>query len=167
MWYECIVWAFNSDMSINQLTGVIPTEIGNLHTLSNLYVVEHIAIITRLTFIYRYLCNNQLTGSIPSSIGSLTSLTLLYAMCGYYLMLRAGGCTQINWVDLFHHPLVAWLHLQICMDGCMICMYQWHLCRALYTNQLTGSIPLSIGNLTALMELYDQCLFIVSNWILL
>ena len=44
----------------NQLTGSIPSEIGNL---------------TNLT--YLNLGNNQLTGSIPSEIGNLTNLTSL------------------------------------------------------------------------------------------
>jgi len=45
-------------LSENQLTGSIPSEIGNLTNLTKLY-----------------LSDNQLTGSIPSEIGNLTNLT--------------------------------------------------------------------------------------------
>ena len=49
------------DLYINQLTGSIPPEIGNM---------------TNLT--YLYLDDNQLTGEIPPEIGNLTNLTKLY-----------------------------------------------------------------------------------------
>ena len=48
-------------MSSNQLTGSIPSEIGNLTNLE-----------------YLRLDNNQLTGEIPPEIGNLTNLTHLY-----------------------------------------------------------------------------------------
>jgi len=44
----------------NQLTGSIPTELGNLTNL-----------------IYLYLDDNQLTGSIPTQLGNLTNLITL------------------------------------------------------------------------------------------
>ena len=47
-------------MGINQLTGEIPSEFGNL---------------TNLTFLNLYA--NELTGEIPSEIGNLTNLTQL------------------------------------------------------------------------------------------
>ena len=48
------------NLSDNQLTGSIPSEIGNL---------------TNLTMLYLY--SNQLTGEIPPEIGNLTNLTYL------------------------------------------------------------------------------------------
>ena len=52
---------YTLDLSYNQLTGSILSEIGNLTNLEILY-----------------LSDNQLTGSIPSEIGNLDSLTYLY-----------------------------------------------------------------------------------------
>ena len=60
--YDVVLWGeyysvFNTtelDLSYNQLTGSIPSEIGNLTNLTNLY-----------------LNNNQLTGEIPESLCDL------------------------------------------------------------------------------------------------
>ncbi|MFL2998643.1 MAG: leucine-rich repeat domain-containing protein [Candidatus Neomarinimicrobiota bacterium] len=62
LWNECYSIENTNDLSLSDsgLLGEIPTEIGNLTSLTNLD-----------------LSNNQLTGSIPSEIGNLTSLTNL------------------------------------------------------------------------------------------
>ena len=69
----------------NQLTGEIPSEIGNLTNLINLdlgnnqftgSIPPEIGNLTNLTSLY--LGDNQLTGSIPPEIGNLTNLTTLY-----------------------------------------------------------------------------------------
>ena len=68
-------------LSSNQLTGVIPPEIGNLTSLNSLYlgwnqltgsIPSEIGNLTNLTKLH--LPSNQLTGEIPSEIGNLTSL---------------------------------------------------------------------------------------------
>ena len=73
------------DLSNNQLTGEIPSEIGNLTNLTDLYLYSNqlsgsippeIGNLTNLTKLY--LNGNQLTGSIPPEIGSLTNLTELW-----------------------------------------------------------------------------------------
>ena len=51
---------FNLNLFGNNLSGVIPPEVGNLTNLATLYLNE-----------------NQLTGNIPSEIGNLTNLTYL------------------------------------------------------------------------------------------
>ena len=66
----------------NQLTGSIPSEIGYLTNLINLYlnnnqltgpIPPEIGNLTNLTHLY--LQSNSLTGSIPPEIGNLTNLT--------------------------------------------------------------------------------------------
>ena len=66
----------------NQLTGSIPSEIGNLTNLTFLYLTNtqltgsipsEIGNLTNMEYLYLY--NNQLTGSIPPEIGNLTNLT--------------------------------------------------------------------------------------------
>jgi Leucine-rich repeat (LRR) protein len=68
----------------NELSGSIPSEIGNLTNLERLYLYDNqltgsippeIGNLTNLT--YLNLHDNQLTGSIPSEIGNLTNLTYL------------------------------------------------------------------------------------------
>jgi Leucine-rich repeat (LRR) protein len=68
----------------NQLTGSIPSEIGNLTNLTYLWLSNNqltdsippeIGSLVNLTWLY--LSTNQLTGSIPPEIGNLTNLTSL------------------------------------------------------------------------------------------
>ncbi|MFC1481593.1 FG-GAP-like repeat-containing protein [Candidatus Neomarinimicrobiota bacterium] len=69
----------------NNLSGTIPTTIGNLTGLTNLRLLNNslagtipdtIGNLTNLTHLYLY--DNQLSGTIPVSIGNLTSLESLY-----------------------------------------------------------------------------------------
>ena len=63
LWGVCysIVNTDTLDLSESGLTGSIPSSIGNLTNLTQLYLI-----------------NNQLTGEIPPEIGQLTNLTRLY-----------------------------------------------------------------------------------------
>ena len=69
----------------NQLSGNIPTQLGNLNKLEYLRLVANElsgsipSSLGNLTNLERlYLFSNQLTGKIPSSLGNLTDLTQLY-----------------------------------------------------------------------------------------
>ena len=73
------------DLSLNQLTGSIPAELGNLTQLVELLlwnneltgsIPSELGNLTNLRFLYLY--QNQLTGSIPSELGNLTNLQHLY-----------------------------------------------------------------------------------------
>jgi hypothetical protein len=67
----------------NQLTGEIPSSIGNLVNLQELSVEITIRTLLQMLiylfsyFISRYLNGNQLTGEIPSSVGNLVNLEWL------------------------------------------------------------------------------------------
>jgi hypothetical protein len=93
------------ELQSNQLTGSIPPELGNLSNLQDLY-----------------LSSNQLTGSIPSSLGNLSNLT--------YLGLQSNQLTGSIPSSLGNLSNLYSLRLQ--------------------SNQLTGSIPTSLTNLTHL-----------------
>jgi len=72
-------------LNYNQLTGSIPSEIGNLPNLTSMYlnnnqftgsISSEIGNLTNLTHLF--LSSNQLIGSIPPEIGNLTNLNGLY-----------------------------------------------------------------------------------------
>src|SRR3989338_1373568 len=80
----------------NQLSGTIPSSIGNLAQLQSLYVHccfqsrQHSYIVTHsfnptslisCVIMFRQLYSNQLSGTIPSLIGNLVQLGILYVHC--------------------------------------------------------------------------------------
>ncbi len=95
-------------LNINQLTGSIPTELGNLSNLESLW-----------------LYSNQLTGSIPTELGNLSNLVSLRLDSN-----RLTGSIPTELGNLFNLRSI-WL----------------------YSNQLTGSIPTELGNLSNLISL--------------
>jgi len=89
LWGECYNIATTTELNLysnNQITGEIPSEIGNLTNLETLNlsntqitgeIPSEIGNLTNLTWL-RLSSNNQLTGKIPSSIGNLTNLAQLH-----------------------------------------------------------------------------------------
>ena len=86
LWGECysIENTLELDLYSNQLTGEIPSEIGNLTNLIELdlginqltgEIPSEFGNLTNLTFLNLYA--NELTGEIPSELGNLTNLTQL------------------------------------------------------------------------------------------
>ena len=126
------------DLGYYQLTGEIPSEIGDLINLTELLLYENqftgdipteIWNLTNLTHLN--LNNNQLTGSIPPEIGNLTNLE--------QLSLSDNQLTGSIPPEIGNLTNLTKLYLNV--------------------NQLTGSIPLEIGNLTNLLYLrlsYNQ-----------
>jgi hypothetical protein len=119
----------------NELTGSIPSEIGNL---------------TNLTFLTFY--NNQLTGSIPPEIGNLTNLTYLSLSNNQLtgsIPPEIGNLTNLQYQGglwLNDNQLTGEIPPEI---GNLTNLTGL----GLSNNQLTGSIPPEIGNLTNLTNL--------------
>lgn len=119
-------------LGYNQLSGSIPSTIGNLSNLENLYlsrnqlsgnILSSIGNLSNLQFLY--LNNNQLSGSIPTAIGNLSNLENLTL---YSNQLSGNIPTEIGNLN----------NLQRLDIG---------------SNQLSGSIPASFGNLNSLETL--------------
>jgi len=120
------------ELNSNQLTGTIPSEIGNLTNLISLQ-----------------LSINQLTGSIPVEIGNLTNLTILTLFLNQLsgtIPSEIGNLTNVTFLSLSHNQLTGSIPPEI---GNLTNVFELNL----LVNQLTGTIPAEIGNLTNLTHL--------------
>ena len=135
----------NRWLSTNDLTGSIPSELGMLSALVDLYVslLPHICFLSFVVlflvflnhnFNNRWLSTNDLTGSIPSELGNLSNLTYLY------VSLLPHICS-LSFVVLF-----------------LVFLNHNFNNRQLSTNDLTGSIPSELGMLSNLANLYVSLL---------
>ena len=153
--FSNISFVFFSDLSNNQLTGIIPSSIGNLVKLFTLYVliVSHcdttqpnwlnrnlLNFVFCSGLLFRSLQYNQLNGMIPSSIGNLVGLHTLYV--DSFLI---SPLTRIRTI------LTRFFRLNLNIS----------FFRTLSSNQLTGTIPSSIGNLAQLRTLYVNFFFVL------
>ncbi len=143
-------------LSNNQLSGSIPSELGNLSQLTLLRLennqlsgsipseLENL----RLTILYLY--NNQLSGSIPSELGNLSQLRNL-SFDGNQLSgsipSELGNLSRLSTLYLNHNQLSGEIPSEL---GNLSQLYRL----SLYSNQLSGSIPSELGNLTQLRYLY-------------
>ena len=119
-------------MSVNGLTGSIPSELGNLSNLTSLTLIS-----------------NDLTGSIPSELGNLSNLTTLWI--GYNelsgsIPSELGNLTNLRWLGLDHNDLTGSIPSEL---GNLTNLTSL----SLVYNDLTGSIPSELGNLTNLTSL--------------
>ena len=134
----------------NQLSGTIPSEIGNLTNLTSLYLNNNqftgsipsaIGNLTNLTSLY--LNYNQLTGEIPSEIGNLTNLTSLYLNNNQFtgsIPSAIGNLTNLTHLFLSNNQLIGSIPPEIGNLTNLNGLF-------LDSNQLTGEIPESICNL--------------------
>ena len=117
------------ELRSNQLTGSIPSELGNL---TNLEILS--------------LGQNQLTGPIPSGLGNLTSLLSLELIQNQLtgpIPSELGNLTNLGFLTLSENQLTGPIPPQL---GQLTKLYDL----GLGENQLTGSIPPEIGQLTGL-----------------
>ena len=120
-------------LDTNELTGSIPSSLGNLTNLEMLWLAD-----------------NELTGSIPSSLGNLTNLKWWY-LHGNELTgsipSSLGNLTNLEGLWLRSNELTGSIPPSL---GSLTNLKQLHLS----SNKLTGSIPSSLGSLTNLERLW-------------
>ena len=148
-WYDIESTTY-MDLQNQELTGLIPPEIGCLTNLTFLKLSSNqfsgelpieIGNLTNLT--YLYLDNNQLTGEIPQEIGTLLNLEELW-LSGNQLTgvipSEIGALTNLLEVYLSDNQLTGVIPSEI---GSLTNLIElW-----LSNNQLTGEIPLEVCNL--------------------
>ena len=143
-------------LSANQLTGVIPPELGSLTNLQWLYLNDNrltgsippeLGSLTNLADLY--LNNNRLTGGIPKELGSLTSLFRLYLnnneLTGS-IPPELGDLKDLEDLYLNDNRLTGSIPPEL---GDLKGLYTLYL----NDNRLTGSIPPELGSLTSLEDL--------------
>ena len=119
-------------LSNNELTGEIPTELGDLTNLAQLS-----------------LSNNELTGEIPTELGDLTNLAQLSLFSNQLtgeIPVELGGLTNLEVLSLFSNQLTGEIPVELGGLTNLEVLY-------LSINQLTGEIPAELGGLTNLVGL--------------
>ena len=117
----------------NQLTGSIPTELGNLANLESLWLNE-----------------NQLTGTIPTQLGNLSSLQQLILENNQLtgsIPTQLGNLAKLQLLGLINNQLTGTIPTEL---GNLASL-EW---LSLNNNQLTGTIPTELGNLSSLGYLF-------------
>ncbi len=120
-------------VTLNEITGTIPSSITSLTKLSGLY-----------------LARNSLTGSLPPQIGNLTNLTTLDV--GFNLLSGSLPSSLYNLINLTELDL--WFNQFTGPLSPSIGNLKELVILFLRDNQFTGAIPMEIGNLTNLQVLY-------------
>ncbi|MFH0729286.1 MAG: leucine-rich repeat domain-containing protein [Pseudomonadota bacterium] len=141
-------------LQLNQLTGSIPADIGNLVHLRNLELgrnelsgvipadLGNLAMLETL-----YLHANKLSGNIPAALGNLSNLQHLSFGDGWFggnqlsgsIPVELGNLVKLTYLNLQNNQLTGSIPEEI---GNLVNLES--LCLA--SNQLTGSIPAEIGN---------------------
>jgi hypothetical protein len=119
-------------LGFNQLSGSIPSELGNLINLKELY-----------------LFSNQLSGNIPPELGNLSNLEVLYLdenQLSDNISPELGNLSHLEYLSLYKNNLGGNIPEELGNLGCLEGLW-------LYENQLSGTIPPELGNLSNLYML--------------
>ena len=130
----------------NELTGTIPTDLGDLSNLTALNLGNNN--LTNLTTLS--LWRNGLTGSIPGELGGMTSLQHLYLSDNELtgtIPAALAGMTSLQHLYLNDNELTGTIPAALAGMTSLQHLY-------LNDNELTGSIPASLGDLSNLTRLY-------------
>lgn len=144
---------YRVDLSLNNLVGTIPPEIGHLTAMRELHLSRNqlsgsipieIGNLTHLTNLT--LNHNQLSGSIPTEIGNLINLQRLYLSLNTLsgsIPGEIGKLTNLTNLSLNQNQLSGTIPIELFNLTNLSSLL-------LNVNQLSGSLPPEIGNLTRL-----------------
>ena len=143
-------------LSLNQLTGEIPTELGNLSNLQTLNLSLN-QLTGEIPTELRNLSNlqtlnlslNQLMGEIPTELGKLSDLQTLNLSLNQLtgeVPTELGGLSNLEVLHLSRNQLMGEIPTEL---GSLLSLEQLFLNR----NRLTGEIPPELGNLSNLRVL--------------
>lgn len=139
------------DLQKNNLTGTIPTALGNLSSLVTLEldtnkitgpIPAQLGNLTNLQFLY--LAGNNFTGTIPVELANLTKLTLLYLADNKLsgtIPVQLANLLNLVYLDLSENQLEGTIPVQLGNLSNLEFL-------DLGTNSLTGGIPSEFGQLT-------------------
>lgn len=120
------------DLNNNQLSGTLPSELGNLSELTALY-----------------LYNNQLTGSVPTTLGNLTKLNHLALSSNQLegdIPSELGNLSDLQFLYLNNNQLTGSLPSSLGNLNELLFL-------SAASNQLSGTIPSELSNLSKLNTL--------------
>jgi Leucine-rich repeat (LRR) protein len=145
------------NLGSNQLSGSIPSQLGNLANLQWLYLYSNqlsgsippqLSNLANLQGLWLY--NNQLSGSIPPELGNLANLRELYLYSNQLsgsIPPQLGNLANLQELLLDSNQLSGSIPPEL--GNLASLQGLW-----LYSNQLSGSIPPELGNLANLQWLY-------------
>ena len=149
---------FDLVLGNNNLTGSIPSSLGNLQALYNLVldgnqltgeIPASLGNLSNLRWLW--LSNNQLTGEIPDALGNLTNLEdMVLGQNGLTGEIPAtlGNLSGLTLLGLDNNELTG--EIPAALGNLTNLVFELRL----DNNRLTGSIPPALGNLTELLVLY-------------
>jgi Leucine-rich repeat (LRR) protein len=145
------------DLNANNLTGLIPPEIGNLADLRDLELQSNNLMgsipgsLGRLpNLVFLYLGGNQLVNNIPDSLGTLAKLSLLDLdnnLLSGPIPSSLGSLSALTYLDLSHNPLNGGIPQAFSQLANLDFLN-------LASDSLNGAIPATLGNLGKLQNLY-------------
>ncbi len=151
------------DLSDNNLSGTIPTELGDLTSLQTLSLYSNslsgtipteLGDLTSLQTLSLY--SNSLSGTIPTELGDLTSLQTLSLYSNSLsgtIPTELGDLTSLQTLSLYSNSLSGTIPTEL---GDLTSLQTL----SLYSNSLSGTIPTELGDLTSLqtLSLYSNSL---------
>ena len=143
-------------LEINQLSGEIPAELGNLANLQELWLWDNqlsgeipaeLGNLSSLEALW--LDDNQLSGEIPAELGNLSSLEWLaieFNQLSGEIPAELGNLANLEVLDLGHNQLSGEIPAELGNLANLVWLYLGH-------NQLSGKIPTDMGSLANLVDL--------------